>query len=317
MEIIATMNAGQGMQLLATYYGIGTVSYANMVRDMVYRNTRETSFSPVGWYTNQGGENMKREVHPPADMHVAVALSMSYYFLVLASTYCDMESATQQSLHTDHTLNPNDIFDTRALPPPLSPNTSLADISQLWQTSMQQVRSSDEASESCDEYMESHPEALDRCTFTWISASKTNNFANMTIEDIFRPYLLETSNWKIDEVGSKPGWSPVDPTDLFVFETRIKSSTDAAQIRSLTLLYMKSWGDKWANSTAEVTVWNNGETLLARRELTGFHDQRTTKTFRADFDFSTPAAPNSTLTIKARLAAGTTFKITGLAICSD
>jgi hypothetical protein len=290
-----------------------------MVRDIVYKNTRETVFSPVGWYLNRLGErvaNMESDIHPPAGMHIVVALSMSYYFLVLASTYCSMERSptTQQSIYSNQTHHEDDDhFDPRALPPRLTPTSSLADISERWSTSIQHVRSSDEGIESCAEYRESHPEAVDRCSFNWIG-SRTKIASK--IEDIFRPYLMKTSRWKVDVNGHKAGWSPVLPTDRFVFETRIKS-TGAAETRSMVLLYMKSWGDKWDNSTAEVKVWNNADTLLARQELLGFHEKQTSEIYPSEFRFSTAAAPNSTVKVEVRLVAGTTFKIMGLAICSD
>lgn len=40
---MATTEAGISMQRLADYYGFGVVSYANMVRDLVYEDTRETN----------------------------------------------------------------------------------------------------------------------------------------------------------------------------------------------------------------------------------------------------------------------------------
>ena len=49
---MATTEAGISMQRLADYYGFGVVSYANMVRDLVYEDTRETNFSPNYWYQN-------------------------------------------------------------------------------------------------------------------------------------------------------------------------------------------------------------------------------------------------------------------------
>ena len=193
-EIMSTVDVGQSMQLLASYYGIGTVSYANMVRDIVYKNTRETSFSPAGWYRNRRGmvsENMLREIHPGAEMHVTVALSMSYYFMVLASAYCSMErtdaattsgtTTTQREPIKDTSTQdnhyPGDTFDMRALPPLLSPQTTLDEISQLWNASIQQVRSSDDSlvptgslslssrSSLCQEYRKSHP-PLKRCIFS-------------------------------------------------------------------------------------------------------------------------------------------------------
>ncbi|KAL3915552.1 MAG: hypothetical protein SGILL_005598, partial [Bacillariaceae sp.] len=60
-SILDTTIASQSIHILAKYYGIGYVSYADVVRDIVLRDTTETVFSPQQWYKAESGNQMLRE----------------------------------------------------------------------------------------------------------------------------------------------------------------------------------------------------------------------------------------------------------------
>ena len=62
-EILSTMELSQAVQSLADYYGFNRISYANLVRDIVYGDTKEHWFSPEGWWP-KGAKKMEREIHP-------------------------------------------------------------------------------------------------------------------------------------------------------------------------------------------------------------------------------------------------------------
>ena len=63
-SILEMTTASQATHVLAKYYGIGYVSYADVVRDIVFRDTKEDIFSPSQWYKQESGDVMLREVHP-------------------------------------------------------------------------------------------------------------------------------------------------------------------------------------------------------------------------------------------------------------
>ena len=64
-EILSTMELSQAVGTLADYYGFARVSYANLVRDIVYGDTREYWFSPEGWWPEGNRSKvMEREIHP-------------------------------------------------------------------------------------------------------------------------------------------------------------------------------------------------------------------------------------------------------------
>lgn len=74
-EILATMQLSQYIGSLADYYGFNRISYANLVRDIVYGDTREFWFSPEGWWPPKA-KNMEREIHPGMGKLVASLLCL-------------------------------------------------------------------------------------------------------------------------------------------------------------------------------------------------------------------------------------------------
>lgn len=63
-EILSTMELSRAIGSLADYYGFNRISYANLVRDIVYGDTRESWFSPGGWWPSPRSKTMEREIHP-------------------------------------------------------------------------------------------------------------------------------------------------------------------------------------------------------------------------------------------------------------
>jgi hypothetical protein len=341
-EILATTDVGQSHQILATYYGVGTVSYANMVRDIVYKNTREKDFSPAGWYKKDGssGPTMTREIHPQFGMHYTVTWSMAYYFLVLVSTYCSTASALekeQEAFPTTPSSLSSDHFDAGALPPVLTSLYSLADISHDWKASIQEQET--KASLCYEQKKNDGKQPIaPRCTFSWMSmlaSSKIIGKEERTkewIEDQFKTYLTtkdQLSSWKIDDGGGKPGWSPVDGSAA---PLTLEFAVETTPVSAVTVLYMRSYGEKWENSTVEMNIWqahtnnaidgngrngdnNNSMPLLHSQRIQGFHNKETSEIYPMDLELSPPIQPHSTLRIDFRLVAGTTFKILGLALC--
>jgi hypothetical protein len=69
--ILETTALSKAMHVLANYYGLGSVSYADAVRDWVYGDAHEILFSP-GWYKGKGGK-FSREIHPGQGAHMSMA----------------------------------------------------------------------------------------------------------------------------------------------------------------------------------------------------------------------------------------------------
>ena len=71
--ILETTALSKAMHVLANYYGFGSVSYADAVRDWVYGDTHEILFSPA-WYKGKG-DKFTREIHPGQGAHMSMAKS--------------------------------------------------------------------------------------------------------------------------------------------------------------------------------------------------------------------------------------------------
>ena len=88
----------------------------------------------------------------------------------------------------------------------------------------------------------------------------------------------------------------------------------------MILFLLRSYGEKWEGSKLKVQAWS-GDKLLASDEIIGFHDKNTSETYNIkmkliDKESASPGIPvGSDLKITFELVGGTTFKISGMAIC--
>jgi hypothetical protein len=108
-EILSTMELSQAAGALADYYGFSRISYANVVRDIVYGDTKEFWFSPEGWWP-KGAEGMEREIHPgmgtfPVKVVTLSAIHGVISQLALRNAHClTMDYFLQLTYHGDDVL---------------------------------------------------------------------------------------------------------------------------------------------------------------------------------------------------------------------
>ena len=117
--------------------------------------------------------------------------------------------------------------------------------------------------------------------------------------------------------GSKYGWVPMatnttsQPQITFDF-------TEPARYASFTLFYMRSYGDKWANATATVTVQTpnedgSGWQTVGDATLSGIHEKKTSETYTETIPLRNTLS--SPLRVRFQLVGGSTFKVSGMAAC--
>lgn len=313
-EILATTEFIQGLQVLAGYYGFGLMSYADTVRDLVYGSTTERSFSPPGWYKK--GTGMKREIHPPYPMHIAVSFIVAYTFLQLASNYCGLESwkvtswedemdyynaalpgfpDTQGSTHTiDTPPQPR----LKGLPPPLNPSLNLESISNLWREATPNTCDAEKANRI-------------RCPIGWVSGFRPDLKTNNTM-GYFEPHMREPFEWEWRNDKGKFGWLPKAPKGAtMTFDFPLQQ-----EIHRLVLFYMKSYGERWENSKADIKVYldNQMDHPTFEMSLTGAHGKQTSEVFVEEVQL--PYGASKRLQMTVQHAGGQTFKLMGFAICS-
>lgn len=329
-ELLKTQELAQSVHVLANYYGIGFVSYADAVRDLVYSDTHETMFSPAGWYVPPKSR-MQREIHPGQGMHIATAWIMAYNIFVALTNHCNKQLIARKMLQIDMSesklpdgwgekkLNGKTLeqhfLDARpkksqvsitGLPPKLKKDLLLDEISRSWQKSNQKA-----ASYSCDQKV---------CTFSWVSGIPW--MEENAIRDLFDP-ILSTKDWDVvdDSNGrGKFGWMPIASPSTnnpaFILEFTQKFKADA--LSSLTVFYMKSYGEKWDFSEVSVSIekqmnqkWHE---VVSPIQLFGHHNKTTSEMYSETIRFEPTASRR--LRVSIILIGGLTFKVMGIAACS-
>lgn len=336
-EVLATTELAQATMVLANYYGFTSMSYANVVRDIVYGDTYEYWISPQGWYEDPKDDTMVREIHPGMGMHIISTWVAAYNMLHLALTFCSMESFWNATVVVDHnTVQPYQVIHglpklrgnpnipgkpkgrPAGLPPPLIDSLSLENITQAWKaaTPIGSVCPDDRAATSTSE---------DRCPFSWFSGISKLGENETYAHDLFSTgnvLVAENTGWGINTAGKKLGISPAAKRK----ESFLKFKFEGIKLRSITIFYMKSYGKQWENSRIALTVTTkttgSASEVLQHDELEGIHDKQTSETYTHRIDLLVSSSSlvmrngnATTMEVTIQHIGGETFKIMGLAIC--
>ena len=346
-EVLTTLASSQTINLMSSYYGIGSISYADAVRDIVYGDTKEWWFSSQ-WYK---GNEYIRGVHPHMGTHIVMAWVVAYNLFNLVTTYCslpEIETKTQTAdgatrrLHAGSGRNNNGEWDygyatinglpplratkklgggpkekPRGIPPPLTSDLSLEQISDAWRENSVENAPMWKTIPECK--AEGHfDDAVDHdslpkpCLFSWVV--NLERFLNTPkgLNGKLKPYMTSNSGWSAEKDHNKLGWVPSSGLgSKFTLEFK----KIAQPVQMMTWMIMRSYGEKWQGSTLKVEAWS-GEELLASEEIVGFHDKKTSETYNIKMKVgSTGIPPGSDLKVTFELVGGTTFKISGMAIC--
>jgi hypothetical protein len=90
-------------------------------------------------------------------------------------------------------------------------------------------------------------------------------------------------------------------------------------------MIMRSYGERWDGSLLNVEVWSDNK-LMAKKDIEGFHDKKTSETYNIKMKLldndeqkgevvRDGAVIGSDLKITFTLKGGSTFKISGMAVC--
>lgn len=326
-QVWATTELSQGVSVLAHYYGFATMSYANIVRQWVYGDTRETWFSPEGWYDGTKTTEMKREIHPGMGMHITATWVVAYNLLNLVTTFCSLEPWLAEQSQDSMDYSKSWLADTipltgyksdvpgkpkippQILPPLLTQELSLETISSDWQVADELQRSSLE-SINC-----SKQAGLPRCIFSWVSGMSQQHDNKTWVEEYFGANQIENKGWKLVDEGGKLGFSPLAVGDEVALEFMLSQD-----IQTVTFFTLKSYGPKWEHSKLLVTIEGrsgNGDwEEVGRDEILGVHNKETSEVYTRAIKLADEAKEGTLLRIRYKLESGATFKVMGLAVCS-
>ncbi|KAL3822186.1 hypothetical protein ACHAXA_008202 [Cyclostephanos tholiformis] len=360
-EVLTTMLSPQTIHLLAGYYGLGSMSYGDAIRDIKYGDTREWWFTP-NWYEGKTGE-YGRAVHPHMGMHISMVWVVAYNLMNLVTTYCSLPVSTSTSTSTggrrrgmrhhagvdgvgeyvdaNQSTNGAAPRSTRELvggprrkplgiPPPLTPELSLEHITELWRnesnlnahlwTRHEECATNDHVDDENDDAPIPRP-----CIFSWVALLERFLDNPKRLADKVGKYITSNEGWEAANDNNKLGWVPANGIgSKFTMEFKGISRP----VRAVTWMIMRSYGERWEGSMLNVEVWS-GETLLARKDIEGYHDKKTSETYNIKMRLDdvgvdggeSPkgsergAVVGSDLRIEFKLVGGSTFKISGMAIC--
>lgn len=349
-EILSTLASSQTINLMSSYYGLGSISYADAVRDIVYGDTKEWWFSSQ-WYK---GDDYIRAVHPHMGTHIAMAWVVAFNLFNLVTTYCSLpEIGTQSATDTIRRLHAGTERNSkgewnydykpinglphlqetkkfgggprekpRGIPPPLTPDLSLEHITDEWQKDSVEHAPLWKTIPEC--LAEGHfDDAIDHdslpkpCLFSWVVYMERFLDKPKGLNNKLKPYLVSNDGWSAEADNNKLGWVPSSGLgSKFTLEFK----KVAQPVQMMTWMIMRSYGEKWEGSKLKVEAWS-GEKLLASDEIVGFHDKKTSETYNIKMKLIDPESaspgipPGSDLKVTFELVGGTTFKISGMAIC--
>lgn len=350
-KIWETTELAQGAQVLGNYYGFVSISYADVIRELVYGDTYEKWFSSEWWVSGKPNKGKKtvafeRQIHPGMGMHIASIWVTAYNLLHLASTYCSMP--TDAIAH----LSKNTISEYQAglwglpdldmrfkqpmgkpqprpdgLPPELTKDLLLEDITTLWREQSSATNDEEQhlmvsATSSCkiDQNYKNGVSATARvkCPFSWVSGLSLQQNNVTWIKEYFEDQSSTWEGWTISEDGDKIGFIPSTGTKNGASARMILDFSYSQKIQSITFFFMKSYGTKWQNSELEAKVWSvqTTQTLLEERNMFGTHNKNTSEMYTEEMILSKPVDAGEKIRVEINLVGGEMFKIMGLAVCS-
>ena len=300
----------QKVHTLANYYGFGSVSYTSVLEDVIYGDSEEYWFKPVGWNSRK---KLGEEIHPQLGMHVVSAWTVGYYLLNLVTTYCSLQPVMllnaailePAELQGNQSLPPGKPKKSppHKLPPALTSNLTVGQLSEQWRTNeIQGVQcTADEAKE---------------CVLSWISGISEDS-----PEDAFAPFIVNNTGWSFVKDHGKLGLVPEGANATTILE--FHNATHP--IRSVTILAMKSYGDRWANSSVLVQAFEfqksdksmeHSPLPVASMDISGFHSSDTSVSYKYSIPIDIKDATSNGIRLTMELVGGSTAKIMGLTVCS-
>lgn len=329
-QIWSTTELSQGVGVLANYYGFASMSYSDVVRDLVYGNTHERWFSPGAWYEKDGrpSRTMEREIHPGMAMHITSTWVTAFNLLHAALHFCSLQPSTLTS-HQGGDEIPYQVgpgvpplqgksipkgkpeHPPLVLPPLLTKTLDLENISQLWHQDAVNHQTKDD---QCPD--DNEEENYQPCLFAWVSGLSQMQLNVTYIRELFEERTIENTGWQVvDDEHKKTGFHP---TGGLHSRLALEFSNVKQHVSVVTFFYMKSYGALWSGSRVKITVsFPKRELSDSVIELVGVHDKNTSETYTEEIQLADGGIPvGSDLRVSMELVDGTIFKLQGLAVCS-
>ena len=264
---------------LAEWYGdVMHVSYADVVRRVVYANTNETIFTPP-WPIEISGElagQTKVEPHFGMGGHVTIAWTLVFAIAQVISGFCENEMFVREMERTGRqSMIPKSVLKMmKEVPPPrLMTDLMLSNVTQAWRDMADNVQS---MKATCsDETFGKAP-----CSFAFIAGPAGTVRNKVQLQHYINNFVVENKGWGPVVDIAAGGWSRklgLVANSAGAFLT-LRVTNITKEVRMLNLQTLKSYGKKWEGSKAQFTleVENPGKAKWTHAfVIEGFHDSQT------------------------------------------
>jgi len=234
--------------------------------------------------------------------------------LNMATTYCDRseigpDHIYDSSVHDMSALRLNQMLAATALPPDMTKDLSLDNISAKWrEAENDSIALAFNASECTGAHATFTP-----CAFSW--EWSTLLAAGKEILDTVEPYLTLNDGW-IETSEYKKLALAATRWDAKL-EMRFTNLTQP--VEKLNFIVMQSYGKTWARSKVEVraSVLRNREQAAEQTmEMEGFHAKNTSESFNYKMDLGeNKALEGDELVVDINMVGGNKFRIMGMMFC--
>ena len=314
---------------VAGWYGNLAVSSAQVVDDFIYPDTKgEVTFSPR-YRLSQNGHYVE-EVHFGYAGHVAILWSWVYGAVQATFHFCNSQDWDDQqhdkSKVTDGPMTsaepsivrPNVNHLRTVVPPPLDYKLSLHNVTDAWQ------REKERQEQHCETISQIPP-----CALAWVAGPEGPTNIRAKLRAYLSPFVTVKRGWDYERDMSH-GWARKLGLVAKGLGSNIQfefTNTKGAPLQILTIHFLKSYGEKWEGSAAEFVIQkrsatadtnvtdNERWTMVKKETVLGFHNSTSSISYTAAIHFP-PIPTGNDVQVAIKLVGGSTFKITGMMLCS-
>jgi hypothetical protein len=289
------------LEQVAKWYDTVAISYAEVVRNIVYKDITNKTFHKHG------------NVHFEYLAHQTVAWSVVFGFLEMFENHCDDK---QRELFIAETRDKRQEHNRSAvpiLPPPLTNDLTLTKIASVWKASESGLYQ-DSFGVDC---IGMNSTDQDPCIVAWIV--QRGLFGSNELNNFMRQHIISKSGgWGIesnadDGWSNKVGFAATTPDASFTLEFK----DIAKDLNVVTIFFMRSYGEKWKDSKARFTVTssNHKNLTLAQHDIDGVHEMEYSLTLIERIKLTNSVEKGDTMKLKVDMVSGNAFKIMGMTLC--
>mmetsp|Transcript_22466 Transcript_22466/g.53029 ORF Transcript_22466/g.53029 Transcript_22466/m.53029 type:complete len:716 (-) Transcript_22466:187-2334(-) len=315
---------------IAKYYDTVGISYAEVVRDIVYQDQKDSTFAGIG------------DVHFGQYAHQTVAWSVAFASLQLLINYCDDESTARMAKTKNDNDHGNEDESNTApitkeylrdeklfLPPPLTREMLLENAEAHFDAAVENAYKfyieNDCASLGSSGGVERD---MNPCIVTWISTP--GDFNARAIARFMDTHKTLNDGWQAERQNAegwsnKDGWIASKPKATFA----LRFDNLSKPVNTVSIFFLRSYGEKWKDSRAKFTISRIAKgadgsdaapSVVSEFEIAGVWDDleyEYSMTLSETMTLSDRILEGEVLTLEVNLVSGTTFKIMGMMLCSS